>query len=104
MGETVNLVCAQCTQDERDTFGVTWKKLNSILDNEKLILKDLNGHIRIEENGLKEIQGDWAMVEINGKEERVLNYTQFIYVEICNTFFKKQESKNETFKSGYWES
>ena len=65
-----------------------------------LVGGDVNGHIGDENIGYEEVMGSYGYGTRNDEGETVLDICKFHRLRILNTYFKKEEEKLVTYKSG----
>ncbi|XP_063697808.1 craniofacial development protein 2-like [Culicoides brevitarsis] len=90
-----------CTAEEKAVF---WQCLEGLMENiplneKKIILSDLNGHVG--KNNLLQtpIHGGFGYGEINAQGKDILNYATAHNLAIVNTFFSKQNRHLITYSS-----
>lgn len=65
-----------------------------------IVLGDFNGHVGSSQDGYEGVHGGYGYGERNRAGERVLEFADSFDMIIGNTFFKKENEKLITFKSG----
>ena len=76
-------------------------KLGQISEAEILLVGgDVNGHIGDENTGYEEVMGKYGYGTKNEEGAAVLDICKFHRLRILNTYFKKEEEKRVTYKSG----
>ena len=61
---------------------------------------DLKGHVGEDANGYDEIHGGFVGMARNLERERILEMGSALDMIVCNTFFKKRDTRLITYKSG----
>lgn len=87
---------------EKDTFYEELISLISKISDDELIIigGDLNGHVGKVANGYEEVHGGYGYGIRNIEGERILEMGSALDMVVCNTLFKKRESRLVTYKSG----
>ena len=90
------------SNDEKDRF---YEELISLTakvgENELLIIGgDLNGHVGKDANGYQGMHGGFGFVTRNVEGERILEMGAALDMIVCNTFYKKRDSRLVTYNSG----
>ena len=91
-----------CEEVEKERF---WKDLEeearAVPENEKAIIGgDFNGHVGSERRGIKRWHGGWSVGEGNPEGQKLLDFVTEQDMALLNTFFKKDENKLITYRSG----
>src|SRR5260221_7834353 len=61
---------------------------------------DLNGHVVVKIDGYEGVHGGHGFGTKNMEEGRILEFGDAMDLVVCNTMFKKEESKLVTYESG----
>ena len=87
--------------EEKDRFYEEVISLVSKIDKDLLVIGgDFNGHVGEKADGYKGIHGGFGLGTRNVEGERILELGAALDMVVCNTFFKKRESRLVTYKSG----
>ena len=105
--QIVNIVSAYAPQvglsaEEKDDF---WDSfiivLSGIPKQESIFIgSDMNGHVGRDADGYGGIHGGMGFCTRNAEGERILEFGDAVGMVVCNTFFKKEDSKLITYQSG----
>ena len=60
----------------------------------------MNGHVGRDAGGYGGVHGGMGLGTRNGEGERILEFGDAVGMVVCNTFFKKEDSKLITYQSG----
>ena len=60
---------------------------------------DLNGHVGRDEDGYGGVHGGMGYGTRNTEDERILEFGNAVGMAVCNTFFKKEDSRLITYQS-----
>ena len=75
--------------------------VSKVGENDMLVIGgDFNGHVGKEANGYQGIHGGFGYGARNVEGERILEMGAALDMVVCNTFFKKQDSRLITYTSG----
>ena len=90
------------TEEEKDKFYEDLISLTSkVGDNEFLIIGgDLNGHVGKDADGYQGIHGGYGYGNRNVEGERILEMGAALDMVVCNTYFKKRDTRLITYTSG----
>ena len=90
------------SNDEKDKFYDDLIYLVSKVDEKELLVigGDFNGHVGKEADGYQGIHGGFGYGTRNNEGERILEMGAALDLVVCNTFFKKRESRLVTYRSG----
>ena len=104
--QIVNIVSAYAPQvglsaEEKDDF---WDSfiivLSGIPKQESIcIASDMNGHVGRDADGYGGVHGGMGFGTRNAEGERILEFGDAVGMVVCNTFFKKEDSKLITYQS-----
>ena len=61
---------------------------------------DMNGHVGRDADGYGGVHGGMGFGTRNAEGERILEFGDAVGMVVCNTFFKKEDSKLITYQSG----
>ena len=105
--QIVNIVSAYAPQvglsaEEKDDF---WDNfiivLSGIPKQESIFIgSDMNGHVGRDADGCGGVHGGMGFGTRNAEGERILEFGNAVGMVVCNTFFKKEDSKLITYQSG----
>ena len=105
--QIVNIVSAYAPQvslsaEEKDDF---WDSfvivLSGIPKQESIFIgSDMNGHVGIDPDGYGGVHRGMGFGTRNAECERILEFGEAVGMVVCNTFFKKEDSKLITYQSG----
>ena len=105
--QVVNIVSAYAPQvglsaEEKDDF---WDSfiivLSGIPKQESIFIgSDMNGHVGRDADGYGGVHGGMGFGTRNADGERILEFGDAVGMVVCNTFFKKEDSKLITYQSG----
>ena len=90
------------SEEEKDTF---WDKafqlVSSMPQNEMVIVAgDLNGYVGKNSDGYEGVYGGFRYGDRNTKGIRILEFDNAMDMILCNTMFKKEDTKLVTYESG----
>ena len=90
------------TELEKDRFYDDLISLISVLSEDELVMLggDLNGHVGRNTDGYEGIHGGYGYGNRNREGERILELGAALDMVVCNTFFKKRDSRLITYVSG----
>ena len=108
--QIVNIVSAYAPQvglsvEEKDYF---WNSfiivLSGIHKQESIFIgSDMNGNVGRDADGYGGVHGGMGFGTRNTEGVRILEFGDAVGMVVCNTFFKKEDSKLITYQSnGYW--
>ena len=60
----------------------------------------MNGHVGRDADGYGGVHGGMGFGTRNAEGERILEFCDAVGMVVCNTFFKKEDSKLITYQSG----
>ena len=105
--QIVNIVSAYAPQvglsaEEKDAF---WDSfiivLSGIPKQESIFIgRDMNGHAGRDADGYGGVHGGMGFSTRNAEGERILEFGGAVGMVVCNTFFKKKDSKLIIYQSG----
>ena len=75
------------------------QELSATLDDERVIVGDLNGHIGRSRDGIERIHGGWGMRDRNDEGEKIVDTAMAFDLAIVNTFFEKRVNQFVTYNS-----
>ena len=105
--EIVNIVSAYAPQ-----VGLSAEEKDDIWDSFILVLSgiskqesisigsNMNGHVGRDADGYGGVHGGMGFGTRNAEGERILEFGDAVGMVVCNTFFKKEDSKLITYQSG----
>ena len=88
--------------EEKDRFYEEVISLISRIDDKDFLVigGDFNGHVGEKADGYQGVHGGFGFGTRNLEGERILELGAALDLKVCNTFFKKRESRLITYKSG----
>jgi len=102
----VNVVAAYApqvgrSQEEKDNFWeAVWNVIEEIKESEEIIIGgDLNGHVGKESDGYGGVHGGQGY-GVRNAGERILEFCEAAEMIVCNTQFRKADSKLISYSSG----
>ena len=105
--QIVNVISAYAPQSgsEENVKDGWWDGLldvcKALPEEEAIVLGgDLNGHVGDRTDGYQGVHGGYGYGNRNAEGERVLEFCDAMDMSVCNTLFKKEESKLVTYESG----
>ena len=89
-------------EEVKDIFYENLISLAAKVDDKELLIigGDLNGHVGKNADGYKGIHGGFGYGVRNMEGERILEMGAALDMTVCNTFFKKRDSRLITYNSG----
>ena len=88
------------SEDEKDQFYDELSAEVQMRNGECLVLGDFNGHVGSQADGFNGVHGGYGWGSRNREGERVLEFADSFDMVVGNTYFKKEDEKLITFKSG----